>query len=67
MDATGVAKQLNAWSSNINNKGKPQEINEMVALGKKAVKELGENPSHYTTAFTKFQQANRGQYVSKNK
>ena len=58
-------KLLKNWSETAKTKGTPQEIKEMLVAGEKAVKELGDSPSHYSKEFTKFQQANKGQYVSK--
>ena len=52
------------WSENRNKQEKPLEIAEMEKAGIKAEEVLGKNPSHYTSVFTKFQQENKGQYVS---
>ena len=56
-------KSISDWDKDICLPSGLQSIDEMVTLGQKARKTLGDNPDHSTKEFTNFQQSNYGQYV----
>ena len=60
-------KPLAKWAENGPSKAEHQTVKAMVSDGMEAVRELGENPSHTSAMFTKFQQSHFGQYVSEKR
>ena len=57
-------KKKDDWDKPKRPEGKPQEIDDMLIDGNKALAELGKDPNRKCTKFTKFQQSHKGQYVS---